>query len=79
MTKKEPLPLPDMVAPSQLAKLAGVPRQMIFNYLGAGHITGVRNDRWMIPREEAERFLNAREAKAKAKYDQIQRQLRGEI
>ncbi len=71
-----------MWTPSELAKKAGVPRQMIFNYIAAGRIYAERGEhtdgRWMIPNEVAHDFLTKREAKATAKYEEIQRQLRGE-
>ena len=72
----------EFVTPNELAKKAGVPRQMIFNYIAAGRIAAIRSEehygRWMIRRDEADLFLGDREAKATAKYDAIQRQLRGE-
>ncbi len=71
-----------MQSPSELAKKAGVPRQMIFNYIAAGRIAAIRSEdhegRWMITQADADLFLGEREAKAAKKYEEIQRQLRGE-
>jgi predicted site-specific integrase-resolvase len=66
------------ITPSELAKRAGVRRQMIFNYLAAGRIVGEHTpDRWRIEEEEAERWLTERNNRLKAKQDKIKRQLRG--
>jgi predicted site-specific integrase-resolvase len=66
------------VTPSELAKRAGVRRQMIFNYLASGRIIGEKTEEgWRIEEEEAEHWLNARKAKQKAKKDKIRRQLGG--
>ena len=72
----------DCVRPRELAKQAGVQPQMIYNYISAGRIQG-RNcsdhdGTICIDADVAEAWLAAREAKAKAKYDQIQKELRGE-
>lgn len=63
------------ITPGELAKEASVPRQMIYNYLNAGRIRGVRQDKWLISREDADEWLRAREEKERKKYEDIQRQL----
>ncbi len=70
------------VRPKELADMAGVKPQMIYNYISAGRISAVQcsdhDDMLCIDKDDAQAWLDAREAKAKAKYDKIQRQLRGE-
>lgn len=73
----------ECVRPKELADMAGVRPQMIHNYISAGRIPvapcephkGTR----CIAKNDAQAWLDVREAKAKAKYEEIQRQLRGEV
>lgn len=71
------------VKPKDLAKEVGVRPQMIYNYIAAGRIPAARcsehNGTLCINKDDAQVWLDVREAKAKAKYEEIQRQLRGEI
>ena len=70
------------VRPKELAEMAGVRPQMIYNYIAADRIPAVRCDQhkgWCIDRDDAWDWLEAREAKAQAKYEKIQKQLRGEM
>ena len=71
------------VRPKELAEMAGVRPQMVYNYITAGRIPAVRcsdhNDTLCVDKDDAQAWLDAREAKAKAKYEEIQRQLRGEV
>ncbi len=71
------------VRPRELAKQAGVQPQMIYNYISAGRLQARpcedHNGTLCIDTAVAETWLAAREAKAKKKYDQIQKELRGEV
>ncbi len=71
------------IRPRELAKQAGVKPQMIYNYIAAGRIEaepcGDHDGTLCIEQDVAQAWLDAREAKARAKYEQIQRELRGEV
>ena len=73
----------DCVRPRELAKTAGVKPQMIYNYISAGRIKARpcedHDNTLCIDADVAQAWLDARAAKAKKKYDQIQKELRGEI
>ncbi len=75
----------DCVRPRELAKQAGVKPQMIYNYISAGriqawnHIGGDHDGTLCIEAGVAQAWLDARAAKAKKKYEQIQRELKGEV
>lgn len=72
------------VSPSQLAKMAGVKPQMIYNYIAGGMIEAFLNaqGKKRITREEAERWLNKyltnKEERNKQRKDQLRRELNGE-
>lgn len=70
------------VRPKELADMAGVRPQMIYNYIAAGRIPAILCDQhdghFCIDRDDAHDWLQARQDKADAKYEKIQRQLRGE-
>ena len=71
------------VRPKDLAAMAGVRPQMVYNYISAGRIPAVRcsdhNDTLCVDISDAWDWLDARQAKADKKYEEIQRQLRGEV
>ncbi len=73
----------DCVRPRELAKTAGVKSQMIYNYISAGRIKARRHDEHdgtlCIEAAVADAWLQARADKAQKKYEQIQRELRGEV
>ncbi len=72
----------DCVRPRELAKQAGVQPQMIYNYISAGRIKaspcGDHEGMLCVDADEAQAWLDVREAKARKKYEQIQKELRGE-
>jgi len=71
------------VRPKNLAAMAGVKPQMVYNYISAGRILAVRcsdhNNTLCVDMDDAKAWLDARQDKADAKYEEIQRQLRGEV
>ena len=71
------------VRPRELAEMAGVRPQMIYNYIAAGRIPAIRcsqhEDQYCIDKDDAQDWLDARAAKELAKYEKIQAQLRGEL
>lgn len=73
----------ECISPRDLAKRAGVRPQMIYNYLLAeripSHACAEGHTTICINLKEAEDWLDIREAKARVKYEAIQRQLRGEV
>ncbi len=73
----------DCVRPRELAKQAGVKPQMIYNYISAGRLQARtcndHNGTLCIDTDVAQAWLDAREEKARKKYEQIQKELRGEI
>lgn len=69
------------LTPGEVGKLVGVRRQMVYNYISAGRLPAHHDQdgRWKVYVGDAEAWLEARKAKAKAKRDEIKRQLRGEV
>lgn len=80
MSKEQPIPESRCVSPGELAAKAGVPPQMIYNYISAGRIPAAKcsdHARWCIDIDDAVNWMLERREKEKAKYDKIQRQLKG--
>jgi len=70
------------VRPKELADMAGGRPQMVYNYIAAGRIPAVRcsdhKNMICVDKDDAQAWLDERANKAQAKYEEIQRQLRGE-
>jgi len=67
------------ITPGELAKEAGIRRQMVYNYISAERIPAFRDkadsNRWKIKREDADAYLEYRKSKADKKKAEIERQL----
>ena len=80
MSKEQHTHESDCMSPGELAKEVGVRPQMIYNYISAGRIEAFKceeHERWCILLLHAQTWINKRVAKEEAKYESIQKQLKG--
>ena len=65
--------------PSEVGEYIGVRRQMVYNYIAAKRLSAHKHDdgRMYVTMEDMEFWRFSREAKAKAKKEAIERQLKG--